>query len=38
MMEWGPVEEFFRNRDKPRGRGAAEKTASEVGEPEKPEQ
>lgn len=38
MMEWGPVEEFFRNREKPRGRGAAEKAGPEVDEPEKPEQ
>ncbi|MFJ4925320.1 hypothetical protein [Streptomyces sp. NPDC088736] len=38
MMEWGPVEKFFREREKPRGRGAAEKEAPEVAKPGIPEQ
>lgn len=38
LMRWEPVEKFFREREKPRGRGAAEKTAPKVDESEKPEQ
>jgi len=35
VMVWDPVEKFFREREKPRGRGAAEKATPEVDEPEK---
>lgn len=37
LMRWEPIEEFFRNRDKPRGRGAAV-MPRERDETEKPEQ